>query len=60
MALQTLFRNDAVAVLDYRCSAGPEDKPYVELHGSHFIAMEKPDRVHELLLELLSRVEATG
>lgn len=37
-----------------------EGATYVELHGSHFIAMEKPDRVHELLLELLSRVEATG
>ena len=38
MALQTLFRNDALAVLDYRCSAGPGDQPYVELHGSHSVS----------------------
>jgi pimeloyl-ACP methyl ester carboxylesterase len=30
---------------------------YVELHGSHFIAMEQPERVHELLLELLEKVD---
>lgn len=29
---------------------------YVELDGSHFIAMERPDEVHELLLDLLDRV----
>lgn len=34
-----------------------EGATYVELNGSHFIAMEKPDRVHELLMELLARVE---
>jgi len=38
MALQTLFRNDSLAVLDYRCSAGPGDRPYVELHGSHSVS----------------------
>jgi pimeloyl-ACP methyl ester carboxylesterase len=37
-----------------------EGATYVELAGSHFIAMEKPDRVHALLLELLSRVPSTG
>ena len=29
---------------------------YVELRGSHFIQMEQPERVHELLLEFLDRV----
>jgi pimeloyl-ACP methyl ester carboxylesterase len=33
-----------------------EDATYVELHGSHFIAMEQPERVHELLMEFLERV----
>ncbi|WP_067438747.1 alpha/beta fold hydrolase [Nocardioides jensenii] len=31
---------------------------YVELNGSHFIAMEQPERFHELLLEFLARVGA--
>jgi pimeloyl-ACP methyl ester carboxylesterase len=34
-----------------------EGATYVELPGTHFLAMERPDRVHELLLELLARVE---
>jgi pimeloyl-ACP methyl ester carboxylesterase len=29
---------------------------YVELDGSHFIQMEKPDTVHDLLLEFLERL----
>ena len=29
---------------------------YVELDGSHFIQMEQPERVHQLLLEFLERV----
>ena len=29
---------------------------YVELRGSHFIQMEQPERVHELLLEFLEQV----
>lgn len=33
-----------------------EGATYVELVGSHFIAMERPERIHELLLELLDRV----
>lgn len=32
------------------------DAEYVELDGSHFLQMEKPDEVHQLLLELLDRV----
>ena len=32
------------------------DATYDELRGSHFIQMEQPDRVHQLLLEFLERV----
>lgn len=32
------------------------DATYEELRGSHFIQMEQPDRVHQLLLEFLERV----
>ncbi len=33
-----------------------EDAEYVELRGSHFLAMEQPERVHQLLLDFLDRV----
>ncbi|MET3960614.1 pimeloyl-ACP methyl ester carboxylesterase [Marmoricola sp. OAE513] len=33
---------------------------YTELNASHFVAMEKPDEVHELLLSLLDRVPDRG
>ena len=29
---------------------------YVELRGSHFLRLEQPERVHELLLEFLEQV----
>lgn len=32
------------------------DSEYVELRGSHFVHLEQPDRVHELLLDFLERV----
>lgn len=32
------------------------DATYVELNGSHFIQMERPEEVHRLLLEFLDRV----
>jgi len=32
-----------------------DDATYVELDGSHFLNLEHPERVHELLLELLAR-----
>jgi 3-oxoadipate enol-lactonase len=34
-----------------------EGATYVEIPGSHFLAMEKPQRVHELLLEFLTRID---
>lgn len=57
MALTTLFRNDAVAVLDYRCTAGPGDRPYAEVHGGHSVSyvrkgsfgVHSRGRVHELV-----------
>lgn len=57
MALKTLFRNDSIAVLDYRCTAGPEDRPYVEVHGSHSVSyvrkgsfgLRSRGRAHELI-----------
>lgn len=36
------------------------DATYVELHGSHFIALEQPQAVHELLVEHLARVASVG
>lgn len=33
------------------------DGEYVELRGSHFIQMEQPDRVHQLLVDFLARVK---
>jgi AraC-like DNA-binding protein len=38
MATTTLLQHDMISVSDYRCGAGPEDKPFVELHGRHSIS----------------------
>jgi pimeloyl-ACP methyl ester carboxylesterase len=35
-----------------------QDGTYVELRGSHFIQMEQPERVHQLLKDFLARVHA--
>jgi pimeloyl-ACP methyl ester carboxylesterase len=40
----------------YTASERIDDATYVELLGSHFIQMERPDEVHALLLEFLERV----
>ncbi|WP_437624424.1 helix-turn-helix transcriptional regulator [Sorangium sp. So ce1151] len=32
MRVTTVLRRDAISVLDYRCSAGPGDAPFAELH----------------------------
>ncbi|MGK3966404.1 helix-turn-helix transcriptional regulator [Sorangium sp. So ce118] len=32
MVITTVLRRDAISVLDYRCSAGPGDAPFTELH----------------------------
>ena len=36
------------------------DADYVELRGSHFIQLEQPDRVHELLLEFIEKLGTTS
>jgi AraC family transcriptional regulator len=33
MAAKTILRNGALTVVDYRCSAGPSDQPFVEQHS---------------------------
>lgn len=33
---------------------------YVQLHGSHFLQMEQPERVHRLLLDFLERIPASA
>ena len=33
-----------------------EDAVYTEMRGTHFLSLEKPDEVHEALLDLLDRV----
>ena len=51
-------RYDVLAGSRHMASAAERmaDASYVELCGSHFLPMEQPERVHELLLELLDRV----
>jgi AraC family transcriptional regulator len=36
--INTLFETPALSVMDYRCSAAPGDKPYVELFAAHSIS----------------------
>jgi hypothetical protein len=38
MTATTVLKTAALAVYDYRCSAGPHSKPFVEQHVSHSIA----------------------
>jgi len=38
MTATTVLQSAAIAVYDYRCSAGPQSKPFVERHVSHSIA----------------------
>ena len=35
---QTLLQHGAISVSDFRCSAGPDDQPFVELHSRHSIS----------------------
>ena len=37
-AANTLLQTDALTVYDYRCSAGPNDVPFVELHRNHSVS----------------------
>jgi AraC-like DNA-binding protein len=38
MGAQAVLQRDAVQVYDYRCSAGPGDRPFIELHEVHSLA----------------------
>jgi AraC-like DNA-binding protein len=38
MAATTLLQSDSISVTDYRCTAGPDSKPFVEQHHSHSVA----------------------
>jgi AraC-like DNA-binding protein len=38
MAATTLLQHGAITVSDYRCTAGPDDAPFVELHRQHSIS----------------------
>ncbi len=51
-------RWDLLAGSEHMASAAArmDDADYVELRGSHFIQMEKPDVVHRLLLDFLEKV----
>ena len=38
MQATKVFASDSVSVYDHRCSAGPADKPFVEMHDSYRVA----------------------
>ena len=38
MTATTVLHSGAISVYDYRCSAGPHSKPFVERHSTHSIA----------------------
>jgi len=38
MTATTILQGDSISVYDYRCTAGPDSKPFVEQHRCHSIA----------------------
>ncbi len=38
MTRTTLLQNKTLSVIDFRCSAGPDDKPFVEQHRCHSLS----------------------
>jgi AraC-like DNA-binding protein len=38
MTATTLLQSDSISVYDYRCTAGPDSKPFVEQHRCHSVA----------------------
>jgi AraC-like DNA-binding protein len=38
MAATTIFERGAISVSDYRCTAGPDDRPFAEQHRCHSIS----------------------
>lgn len=53
----TLFEGDSLSVYDYRCNAGPADRPFTEVHARHSISYVRSGsfgyhthgRLHELV-----------
>lgn len=58
MQTTTLFQNASVTAIDFRCSAGPGDRPFAECHGDYTIAFLRKGsfgyrargRAHELVV----------
>src|SRR3982074_774025 len=38
MTATTLLQRQSISVSDFRCSAGPDDAPFVERHGCHSVS----------------------
>ena len=38
MSATTIFENESITLVDYRCNAGPTDAPFVEVHGGYSIS----------------------
>jgi AraC-like DNA-binding protein len=38
MTATTILQSDSISVYDYRCTAGPDSKPFVEQHHCHSVA----------------------
>lgn len=38
MGTTTILRRESISVIDYRCDAGPADKPFLELHGGFSVS----------------------
>jgi AraC-like DNA-binding protein len=38
MTATTILQSDSISVYDYRCTAGPDSKPFVEQHACHSVA----------------------
>jgi AraC family transcriptional regulator len=38
MVATTKLRSGSISVLDYRCTAGPGDRPFPEIHGAHSVS----------------------
>lgn len=38
MTATTVFESASLAVTDYRCGAGPQDRPFTELHGAYSVS----------------------
>jgi AraC-like DNA-binding protein len=57
MTARALLQNKSLSVIDYRCSMGPDDKPFVEQHRCHSLSYvrkgsfgyDSRGRTHELV-----------